>query len=972
MALLYDVAFNSQTRALSFSDRAGNNIYSCDIPSKPLTLTALADNSSVKLTKSGTLNNTFEVNTGSGWSAYTFGDVINLNEGDQCQWRCSAHPDTQSQSNYIQFVMTGSIAASGNCNSMLDGTNFSTMTSIADYPYAFYKLFYGCTALTKAPALPATTLSNYCYYYLLSGCTALTQAPALPALTLTSGCYHSMLSLCTSLVNPPEMAATSVASGATDCCRLMLEACTNLVKSPDLKVTTLASGMYYWLLYDCHSLAEIHIAASDISASGCIYGWLVRASSTGNIFCNPNTVYPSTTSGIPEGWEKWVYGATETGTTTTMYHNGTAETVKVGTSDYGVCYSAQGWIGFKTLAEMHALGYTLGAQTSITMYFYDEQITAYSCAANAGDGFTETMYDTGSGKGFLDISSQNDDGYYLVSTPWTGLTLTATADNSSVSLTRNASSLTSTFEYSTGRKWNPYTYLDVINLNNGESCKFRCTYYHPTTNYQRYPYFIMTGTIEASGNCYSMLSKAFGNITSMSGYYLGFLFKECSSLTTAPTLPATTLSDSCYSTMFMGAGIIKAPTLPATNLVQTPYKTMFQNASFINEVHALYPTLNPAYSGNWLLNVAATGSLFCDPTATVANGASGLPSGWERFVYGATDTGSTVTMYHNGVSETVRVGTSDWGACYSAQGWAGFRTLDQMHKAGFTFGAQTSVTMYNYDEPITAYSCAANVDDGFTETMYDTGSGKGYLDIASQNDDGFYFESTPWKGLTLTATADKSSVSLMKRGSSSSSLTSTFEVNRGHGWNAYTYNAILKLNDGESCKFRCSYYDTNTSASRCPQFIMTGTFEASGNCYSMLSKSFESITDLYIGGGGYYLGHLFYGCTPLTKAPELPATTLVRECYFALFKNTRLTKTPLLPATTLSEGCYAEMFSGSASLKEVRIAATTLGASALLDWLKDVSLSGDFYCNPNTTYSTGADGIPTGWTRLPLSEYPTT
>lgn len=42
------------------------------------------------------------------------------------------------------------------------------------------------------------------------------------------------------------------------------------------------------------------------------------------------------------------------------------------------------------------------------------------------------------------------------------------------------------------------------------------------------------------------------------------MFNECSSLTEAPELPATTLAGSCYNSMFDGCtSLIKAPKLPA-------------------------------------------------------------------------------------------------------------------------------------------------------------------------------------------------------------------------------------------------------------------------------------------------------------------------------------------------------------------------------------------------------------------------
>ena len=72
-----------------------------------------------------------------------------------------------------------------------------------DVPYwCYHWMFYNCTSLTKAPALPATVLSEGCYYYMFEDCTSLTQAPALPATTLDYGCYNNMFHNCISLPEP--------------------------------------------------------------------------------------------------------------------------------------------------------------------------------------------------------------------------------------------------------------------------------------------------------------------------------------------------------------------------------------------------------------------------------------------------------------------------------------------------------------------------------------------------------------------------------------------------------------------------------------------------------------------------------------------------------------------------------------------------------------------------------------------------
>ena len=179
MALIYNASFDSQTRVLSLLDKAGNVISSCEVPrkdvddiTKPLTFRATEDNSSVKLEQSDIVRNTFEVDKGNGWEGYTIGQVIHLNAGESCKWRCKAHPSTQTDSRYVRFLMTGTIEASGNCNSMLS-SDFENITSLSGYNYAFVALFKGCSSLTKAPVLPAKTLSGYAYFHMFENCKSL-------------------------------------------------------------------------------------------------------------------------------------------------------------------------------------------------------------------------------------------------------------------------------------------------------------------------------------------------------------------------------------------------------------------------------------------------------------------------------------------------------------------------------------------------------------------------------------------------------------------------------------------------------------------------------------------------------------------------------------------------------------------------------------------------------------------------------
>ena len=99
-----------------------------------------------------------------------------------------------------KWVLTGTdISCIGNIENLLDYGTVETGAhpTMADYCYQY--MFYGCTALTQAPALPATTLAPYCYVDMFEGCTSLTQIPALPATTLADHCYYGMFYGCTKI-----------------------------------------------------------------------------------------------------------------------------------------------------------------------------------------------------------------------------------------------------------------------------------------------------------------------------------------------------------------------------------------------------------------------------------------------------------------------------------------------------------------------------------------------------------------------------------------------------------------------------------------------------------------------------------------------------------------------------------------------------------------------------------------------------
>lgn len=81
--------------------------------------------------------------------------------------------------------------------------------------------------------------------------------------------------------------------------------------------------------------------------------------------------------------------------------------------------------------------------------------------------------------------------------------------------------------------------------------------------------------------------------------------------------------------------------------------------------------------------------------------------------------------------------------------------------------------------------------------------------------------------------------------------------------------------------------------------------------------------------------NLFKNCTVLASAPELPATTLAKECYSSMFEGCRnLKKAPTLPAETLADGCYSWMFSGCLQLSTVKMLALSDQITSKLDCFK--------------------------------------
>lgn len=211
-----------------------------------LTFTATEDDSSVTFRWSEGRDVQISTDNGETWSAYVKGTTVSLNANEYISFKGY---DVKTSMYPSHFSMAGSIEASGSVTSLLDGVGSNPDVILPSYCFSF--MFAGCSALKKAPALPAETLSYACYWDMFSNCKGLTEVPELPAMELAGYCYWEMFYGCTGLTEVPALQAEEMDEY---CYCEMFAGCSNLQKVPEFSTKTLANGCYDQMFRDCTSL----------------------------------------------------------------------------------------------------------------------------------------------------------------------------------------------------------------------------------------------------------------------------------------------------------------------------------------------------------------------------------------------------------------------------------------------------------------------------------------------------------------------------------------------------------------------------------------------------------------------------------------------------------------------------------------------------------------------------------------------
>ena len=132
-------------------------------------------------------------------------------------------------------------------------------------------------------------------------------------------------------------------------------------------------------------------------------------------------------------------------------------------------------------------------------------------------------------------------------------------------------------------------------------------------------------------NCTSLVQAPELPATTIAINCYSRMFYNCTSLTQAPELPATTLAVGCYSDMFNNcSSLVQVPELLATTLQFNCYSNMFRGCSELNYVKAMFITNQrlDTYLQQWLKNVSPTGTFVKNKDATWSNTDAGIPTGW--------------------------------------------------------------------------------------------------------------------------------------------------------------------------------------------------------------------------------------------------------------------------------------------------------------------------------------------------------
>lgn len=487
------------------------------------------------------------------------------------------------------------IQGQDSCNGMFSYTAITTAPALPATILGnscYVDTFHGCSKLVNPPALPATTLKPSCYRALFARCTSLVNAPKLHATTLADGCYRELFFGCTSLVNPPELPATTLADScyrelfygcsklvnapalpatvlAQYCYRGIFQNCTSLVNPPELPATTLATNCYQNAFLGCINLVNPPELSAKVLVEGCYQSTFEGCSKLNNI-----TVYANDISAT-NCTLKWLSGVASEGT-----FNNYGSATYTTNSPSGI---PTGWVEKKPNEPDYL--YIENTDNDINEIYF---VTTQSGIHPSSDKYSNQVE------------------YSTDKVNWTTLTFNPSTLQSVIINTGEKLYLrndTGVFNYYNG---NANTYNTNINVTGsniiGGNINTLLDYKNPDTVPLSHSCFF--GLFRDNMATTDVSGLKFGNKTLITGCYRE-MFTNCPKLTKAPELPATTLAESCYKNIFYRCKNLNSITVYANDISATNCTT------------------------DWLYGVASSGTFRNLGSATyTTDSASGIPTGW--------------------------------------------------------------------------------------------------------------------------------------------------------------------------------------------------------------------------------------------------------------------------------------------------------------------------------------------------------
>lgn len=633
----------------------------------PLCFTANENNSSVSLNIESSVKLRYFTSSGQVEKNYSGGQIIDLDKNEKVYFRAASAEDQKLSpgADSPSFSMYGSIAASGNVTTLLNlkGTdvvpkpgfkklfyNCRALTTAPELPATTlsddccYEMFYNCSKLTAAPELPATTigascycgmfsgcsslktpprslpavnLEPFCYSRMFSGCKSLTTTPFLPATVLKKGCYRSMFDQCESLVSPPQLPAMTLAES---CYEDMFDYCTGLLRAPRLPATTLADYCYRKMFYNCTSLIWTpELPATTLARGCCTFMFYNCASLIAASRLPATTLVDDCYYGMFSGCGKLcdiAIAATALGGARTPMSN---------------CFSGVDGIGVIKCPD--SLFAEIQAQEIVPadwLHWQYEDDALCFFAESDSKLFFERDHDDYEAPSFE----------YMVlgsgSTAWSKVHKSQDGKMVSQSFDLSAGQIVCFRTDSTGIQ-----HLDTITT--GENLKITIS------EGSVYGFGDLTRLLKRAGSTGCCYSRVFKEIFSFSYGLKSFkslppfadetgcydsLFADCYNMIVPPELPATSLAAGCYGSIFSGCRNLRvAPELPAAYLKSGCYAYMFQNCENLREV-VLSATDSEWFTSlrDWLAGVAPSGVIKCTDEfyEEFMDDPDVIPAGWTR------------------------------------------------------------------------------------------------------------------------------------------------------------------------------------------------------------------------------------------------------------------------------------------------------------------------------------------------------